>query len=140
MKSRIVLALAACLMAVFAMTSCNKDEAAASQSASAAQASALATKDASIEVIIIVNGDTTQFKGTITPQADGTFDINGTLTMPDGSRYHAEGNIDCAEKTFSGSVTDSDGNGVTVTDELIDVLVKVVAYEKGILDLADQYR
>ncbi len=144
MKSRFVFVL--CLLAglAWSFASCNKqdDGAVANQSSTSSpqSGSPLSAKAAPIKVIIISGSDTLTFEGTIQKEEDGSYCLEGTLTMPDGSKYNCEGRLYCQSKTFSGTVRDEEGNQVVPDTQLIDAMIQVVEYQNVVNRLAQQHQ
>ncbi|MBR1834329.1 MAG: hypothetical protein IJ785_02300 [Bacteroidales bacterium] len=144
MNSKFVCLL--CLLAGLALTftSCNKqdDGTAATQQAQLAMQNgdALSAKTTPIKVIIISGTDTLTFEGTIQKEADGSYSLEGTLTMPDGSRYGCQGRLYCQSHTFSGTVRDEQGNAIEPDASLIDAMIQVVEYSEVIKKAALQHQ
>lgn len=64
------------------------------------------------DITIVVNSD------------DCTFTIDGDITTDEGT-FHIHGTGAIKSKTFSGTITDSNGNNVVITDEWVNIIYSI---------------
>ena len=140
MKKKLFYALCALTLLGMAFASCQKQDVAKEANSPSAETSSLSSKTTPIKVLIIVGSDTISFQGTIQREEDGSFCLEGVLTMPNGDKYNVQGRLNTASRTFNGTITDEQGNTATMTDELMDALIQVADYQYAVMRLSEQYR